>query len=116
MSVDILQQTCYQQANITMQSHGFPQLVNDKSVASCQVDGQNLLSSKISTLYQQLSLYPRHTRCAYTLRVTLQFKPNCTNLTSFIRRKFRSRRSLDQFSESNYSLQSLIDTFLKRLS
>ena len=32
-SVDILQQTCYQQADIRMRSHGLRQLVDDKSVA-----------------------------------------------------------------------------------
>ncbi len=35
-SVDILQQTCYQQADIRMRSHGLRQLVDNKSVASCQ--------------------------------------------------------------------------------
>ena len=35
-SVDILQQSCYQQADIRMRSHGLRQLVDDKSVASCQ--------------------------------------------------------------------------------
>ena len=34
--VDILQQTCYQQADIRMRSHGLRQLVDDKSVASFQ--------------------------------------------------------------------------------
>ena len=35
-SVDILQQTCHQQADIRMRSHCLRQLVDDKSVASCQ--------------------------------------------------------------------------------
>ena len=35
-SVDILQQTCYQQADIRTRSHGLRQLVDDKFVASCQ--------------------------------------------------------------------------------
>ena len=51
-SVDILQQTCYQQANIRMCLHGLQQLVDDKCVASCQhtccVDCQNLLSTGFS--------------------------------------------------------------------
>ena len=33
---NILQQTCYQQADIRMRSPGLRQLVDDKSVASCQ--------------------------------------------------------------------------------
>ena len=51
--VKILQQTCYQQADIRMRSHGLRQLVDDRFVvASCQhstdllqVDCQNLLST-----------------------------------------------------------------------
>ena len=35
-SVDILQQTCYQQADIRMRSPGWRQLVDDKSVANPQ--------------------------------------------------------------------------------
>ena len=35
-SVDILQQTCYQRPNIRMCLHGLQQLVDDKSIASCQ--------------------------------------------------------------------------------
>ena len=47
-SVYILQQTCYQKADIKMGSHGLQLLVEDKSVASCQqpcwqVDHTNLL-------------------------------------------------------------------------
>ena len=34
-SVDILRQTCYQQADIRMRWHGLRQLVDNKSVASC---------------------------------------------------------------------------------
>ena len=34
--VNILYQNCYQQANIRMRSYGLRQLVDDKSVASCQ--------------------------------------------------------------------------------
>ena len=34
--VDILQQSCYQQADIRMRLRGLRQLVDDKSVASCQ--------------------------------------------------------------------------------
>ena len=33
-SVDILQQTCYQKADIRMSSHGLVQLVDDKPVTS----------------------------------------------------------------------------------
>ena len=33
---DILQQTCYQQVDIRMRRHGLRQLVDDKSIASCQ--------------------------------------------------------------------------------
>ena len=36
-TVDILQQTCYQQADIGRRSHGLRQLVDDKSVARCQL-------------------------------------------------------------------------------
>ena len=36
VSVDILQQTCYQQADYRMRSHGLGQLVENKSVVSCQ--------------------------------------------------------------------------------
>ena len=35
-SVDILQQICCQQADTRMRSHALRQLVDDKSVASCQ--------------------------------------------------------------------------------
>ena len=31
-----MQETCYQQADIRMRSHGLRQLIDDKSVASCQ--------------------------------------------------------------------------------
>ena len=34
-SVDILQQTCYQQTDIRTHLNGLPQLVDDKSVPSC---------------------------------------------------------------------------------
>ena len=50
-SISILQQTCYQLANIMITFYGFQQLVDDKSVANCQyievlqVDCQNLLST-----------------------------------------------------------------------
>ena len=35
-SVDIMERTCHQQADIRMRSHCLRQLVDDKSVASCQ--------------------------------------------------------------------------------
>ena len=49
-AVNILQQTCYQQVDIRMRSHGVRLLVDDKSVASCQqtcckVYCQNLLAT-----------------------------------------------------------------------
>ena len=34
--VDLLQKTCYQQADIRMRSHGLRQLGDDKYVTSCQ--------------------------------------------------------------------------------
>ena len=49
-SVDILQQTCYQQADIRMRSHGLLQLVDDKSVASCEQTGCKLI---VKTCYPQ---------------------------------------------------------------
>ena len=48
--VDILQQTCYQQADIRMRSHGLGQLVDDKSVASCQ---QTCCKLIVKTCYPQ---------------------------------------------------------------
>ena len=36
LDIDILQQPCYQQADIRTRSHGLRQLVHEKSVASCQ--------------------------------------------------------------------------------
>ena len=52
-SVDILQQTSYQQADITMRSHGLRQLVDDKSVESCQ---QSCCKLIVKTCYQQACL------------------------------------------------------------
>ena len=49
-SVDILQQTCYQQADIRMRSHDLRQLVDDKSVASCQ---QTCCKLIVKTCYPQ---------------------------------------------------------------
>ena len=49
-SVDILQQTCYQQADIRMRSHGLRQLVDVKSVASCQ---QTCCKLIVKTCYPQ---------------------------------------------------------------
>ena len=48
--VDILQQTFYQQADIRMRSHGLRQLVDDKSVASCQ---QTCCKLIVKTCYPQ---------------------------------------------------------------
>ena len=47
---DILQQTCYQQADIRMRSHGLRQLVDNKSVANCQQTCCKLISK---TCYPQ---------------------------------------------------------------
>ena len=50
-SVDILQRTCYRQANITrIGSRGLRQLVEDKSVASCQPTCCKLI---VKTCYPQ---------------------------------------------------------------
>ena len=49
-SGDILQQICYQQADIRMRSHGLRQLVDDKSVASCQ---QTCCKLILKTCYPQ---------------------------------------------------------------
>ena len=49
-SVDILQQTCYQQADIRMRSHGLRELVDDKSVASGQQTRCKLI---VKTCYPQ---------------------------------------------------------------
>ena len=43
-------QTCHQQADIRMRSHGLRQLVDDKSVASCQ---QNCCKLIVKTCYPQ---------------------------------------------------------------
>ena len=48
--VDILQQTCYQQSDIRMRSHVLRQLVDDKSVASCQ---QTCCKLIVKTCYPQ---------------------------------------------------------------
>ena len=45
--VDILQQTCFQQADIRMRLHGLRQLVDDKSVASCEQTCCKLLSKLV---------------------------------------------------------------------
>ena len=49
-SANILQQTCYHQADIRMRSHGLRQLVDDKSVASCQRTRCKLI---VKTCYPQ---------------------------------------------------------------
>ena len=49
-SFDILQQTCYQQADIRMRFNDLRQLVGDKSVASCQQTCSKLI---VKTRYQQ---------------------------------------------------------------
>ena len=49
-SVDILQQSCYQQADIRMRSRGLRQLVDDKCVASCQ---QACCTFIVKTCYPQ---------------------------------------------------------------
>ena len=49
-SVNILQQTSYQQADIRTRSHGLRQLVDDKSVESCQ---QSCCKLIVKTCYQQ---------------------------------------------------------------
>ena len=48
--IDILQKTCYQQADIRMRSHGLRLLVDDKSVASCQ---QTCCKLIVKTCYPQ---------------------------------------------------------------
>ena len=67
-SVDILQQTCCQQADIRMDSHGLRQLIDDKSVASCQIVKTCSYPQVVSTSYnksandklQQKSNFDRH--------------------------------------------------------
>ena len=48
--VDILQQTCYQQADVRMRLHGLRQRVGDKSAASCQQTCYGLI---VKTCYPQ---------------------------------------------------------------
>ena len=66
--VDILQQTCYQQADIRMRSHGLRQLVDDKSVASCEQTCASCCQNLLSTgLLQVVS-----TRCNKSANDKLQ--------------------------------------------
>ena len=48
--VNVLKKTCYQQVDIRMRSHGLRQLVNDKSVESCQLTCCMLI---VKTCYPQ---------------------------------------------------------------
>ena len=44
-----MQETCYQQADIRMRSHGLRQLTDDKSVASCQQTCCKLIVKNLSS-------------------------------------------------------------------
>ena len=86
-SVDILQQTCYQQAGIRMRSLGLRQLDDDKSVASCQqccfkLFAKTCYPQACCELFQQVVARLQKTNCdkpAFNRLVT-----TCSNRQIFI--------------------------------
>ena len=86
-SVDILQQTWYQQAGIRMRLHRLPLFVDDKSVASCQQTRFKLFPKTCyphacCKLFQQVATSLQMTSCSKPAFNRLV--PTCSNRQVFV--------------------------------
>ena len=86
-SVDILQRTCYQQADIRTRSHGLRQLLEHKSVANCQktcckFGCQNVLATGLLQVVSTSCNQPDFNRLVFRLDKTDKFVATCQKVAT----------------------------------